>query len=121
MGLLKKKQTAEITTLPFSNIDELYIKNAKQTARNLMETAVQITKLLSTVDVPTPVITLKDEIISVREAARILGVCDRTIGRWREEGRIPYIKITDRTYKFKKQDILSYLNKNYHTAKDYCL
>lgn len=117
-GLLAKRKITYEEETPFL-FDEVFIKNVRQTQNNLMASAVQIVKILKETGVNVPEVTDKDILLSTREVARMFGVSARTIERYRAENRIPHICISERVYKFRKADMLEYLNINYRQAKDY--
>jgi len=56
---------------------------------------------------------LENDLITVREAARILFLSERTVSRYREEGRLPCHKFSKRKYLYKRKDIEEFLKKSY--------
>lgn len=60
------------------------------------------------------------ELITATEAARILNVAPRTVARYREEGRLPYVRYSPRKILFRKTDIDSFINESYQPKCDYC-
>ncbi len=48
------------------------------------------------------------------EAAKFLKVCTRTLKRYRDMGKIPFAK-DGRIVRFRKSDLINYLNKHYFT------
>lgn len=119
--LLKKRTFyADDNVLGFPNMDELL--RARNTADHLVNQATKITKALAPyLHTPelTP-ITEKDAIIGVKEVARILGVSERTVGRYREEGLIASIGYNERCFRFRKADIVAFQNRKYRRPLDYC-
>jgi excisionase family DNA binding protein len=59
------------------------------------------------------------ELITVNEAARILNVAPRTVARYREEGRLPYIRYSPRKILFRKSDIIQFIEESYRPKCDY--
>jgi excisionase family DNA binding protein len=60
------------------------------------------------------------ELITATEAARMLNVAPRTVARYREEGRLPYVRYSPRKILFRKADIESFINESYREKCDYC-
>ena len=60
------------------------------------------------------------ELITATEAARMLNVAPRTVARYREEGRLPYVRYSPRKILFLKSDINSFINESYREKCDYC-
>lgn len=101
-------------------MDELL--KARNTADHLVNQANKITKALAPyLHTPelTP-ITDKDTIIGSIEAARILGVSNRTVARYREQGLIASIGYNDKCFRFRKGDIIAFQNRKYRRPLDYC-
>lgn len=46
--------------------------------------------------------------LSPREAAQILGVSQKTVARYRLQGRIRYIQYSSRLFKYRYEDILAF-------------
>ncbi len=115
---LLKKRTHEETDFLF-NVEEF--KKVKSqinsSASDLMRLIKSIpTKLLHAELSP---ITDKDELISVREVARLLGVNQRTVGKYRERGLLACVQYTERKIMYRKADILSFQNRSFREPKDY--
>lgn len=60
------------------------------------------------------------ELITATEAARMLNVAPRTVARYREEGRLPYVRYSTRKILFRKTDIDNFINESYQPKCDYC-
>lgn len=60
------------------------------------------------------------DLITATEAARILNVAPRTVARYREEGRLPYVRYSPRKILFRKNDIESFITRSYVQESDYC-
>lgn len=116
-ALLKKRRIEEDNSPVL--FDGLFLKNVNQTKNNLVSAAQDIVKILRDSGTNVPIVTDRDTLLSTREVARMFGVSARTIERYRAENRIPHICISERVYKFRKADMLEYLNINYRQAKDY--
>lgn len=117
-GLLTKRKINYEEETPFL-FDEVFIKNVRQTQNNLLTSALQIVKVLRETGANVPEVTDRDTFLSAREVARLFNVSVRTIERYRQENRIPHIAIGGRIFRYRKADMLEYLNINYRTAKDY--
>ena len=59
---------------------------------------------------------LADELLSVREAAEMLGVTVQTIHSWKQKGMLRYHKLGSRSY-LKKADVMKALQGIQRTAK----
>lgn len=116
-ALLKKRRIEEDNSPVL--FDGLFLKNVNQTKNNLVSAAQDIVKILRDSGTNVPIVTDRDTLLSTRDVARMFGVSARTIERYRAENRIPHICISERVYKFRKADMLEYLNINYRQAKDY--
>ena len=68
--------------------------------------------LHSTTEKSTPEV----ELLTVREAAQLLDVCQQTIHDWKRRGMLPYHKLGGRTY-IKRADLLQALQGHQRTAK----
>lgn len=56
-----------------------------------------------------------EEMISIRRAANILGICDQTLRSWEKQGRIAVVRTAGRQRRYKLSDIenlLQEINKN---------
>jgi len=60
-----------------------------------------------------------DDLITLREAAAILGVSESTFQRYREEGKIPYYRYSRRKLLYKFKDIIDYKNNCYIQSSDW--
>lgn len=117
--LKKRKPWEEDNILAFPNMDEIRkVQNhVNIVAHDLMKIVKSIPgKLLHSELMP---ITDKDELIGVREAARLLGINTRTVGKYREAGLVAFVQYTKRKIMYRKADILSFQNRNFHQPKDY--
>jgi hypothetical protein len=120
MGLLKKhKPWEEDNVLAFPNMDE--IRKVKNEVNLISHSLIKLVKSIPSQILHSELtpISDKDELISVREAARLLGINVRTVGKYREAGLIAFIRYTDRKFMYRKADILSFQNRNFHEPKDY--
>jgi DNA-binding transcriptional regulator YhcF (GntR family) len=120
MGLLKKRKPwEEDNVLAFPNMDE--IRKVKNEVNLISHSLMKLVKSIPSQILHSELtpISDKDELISVREAARLLGINVRTVGKYREAGLIAYIQYTDRKFMYRKADILSFQNRNFHEPKDY--
>ena len=43
----------------------------------------------------------EDRLLTVKEAATMLGVTPKTLYEWASEGRIPFVKLLDRAVRFR--------------------
>ena len=50
------------------------------------------------------------ELLKPREAAAILRIGERTLWRWVSEGRVPAIKLSNRTVRFSRETLESWLS-----------
>jgi len=119
--LLKKRRISENDNLlSFPNMDDLL--KARNTADSLVMQAQKIAKTLNPYLLHPEIkpVSDKDELISVREVARMLGVCERTVGTYREQGKIACIRYNERKVMFRKEDILAFINRSYKRPLDYC-
>ena len=57
-----------------------------------------------------------DELLSIREAAEMLGVTVQTVHEWKRRGLLKYHKLGSRTY-IKRADVLAALSGHQRTAK----
>lgn len=64
-----------------------------------------------------PVALPADELLSIREAAEMLGVTVQTVHEWKRRGLLKYHKLGSRTY-IKKADVLAALSGHQRSAKD---
>jgi hypothetical protein len=120
-SLLKKKQDWKSDNLlSFPNMDDLL--KARNTADSLVLQAQKIAKTLNPFLLHPELesVTDKDELIGVREVARLMGVCERTVGHYRENGKIACIKLSERKFMFRKKDILAFINRSYKRPQNYC-
>lgn len=60
-----------------------------------------------------------DDLITLREAAAILGISESTFQRYREEGKIPYFRYSRRKFLYKFGDIIEFRNKSYTLPCDW--
>ena len=60
---------------------------------------------------------LQEEWLNSKETAKFLNVGKRTLQRYRDTGKIAFSK-DGRKIRFKKSDIVKYLNKNYFSIND---
>ena len=60
---------------------------------------------------------LHDEWLSTDEAASFLKIHKKTLLRYREAGKLAYSK-DGRKIRYKKSDIIKYLNNNYHSTSE---
>lgn len=63
-----------------------------------------------------PPAALADELLSVREAAELLGVTVQTIHDWKRRGLLKYHKLGSRSY-LKRADVLAALQGHQRTTK----
>ena len=61
----------------------------------------------------------QSDLITATEAARMLNVAPRTVARYREEGRLPYVRYSPRKILFRKTDINEFMKKSYHPECNY--
>ncbi|MGY2134730.1 helix-turn-helix domain-containing protein [Hymenobacter sp. HD11105] len=66
--------------------------------------------------VPTSPIAPADELLSIREAAELLGVTVQTIHCWKQKGLLKYHKLGSRSY-LKRADVLAALQGHQRTVK----
>lgn len=64
----------------------------------------------------TPAPTEAEELLTVREAADLLDVCQQTVHDWKRRGMLPYHKMGGRTY-LKRADLLNALQSHQRTVK----
>ena len=63
-----------------------------------------------------PPTVLADELLSIREAATLLGVTVQTIHEWKRVGRLCFYKLASRSY-LKRADVLAALTPQQRTVK----
>ena len=63
-----------------------------------------------------PVPAPADELLSVREAAALLGVTVQTVHEWKRRGLLKYYKLRSRSY-LKRADVLAALQGHQRTVK----
>lgn len=56
-------------------------------------------------------------IMTVPEAAKVMRVAEVTTRKWVAERRIPHIRLGSRIM-IRKKDVIDFLDKNYHPAKE---
>lgn len=52
------------------------------------------------------------ELLTIKEAVSILKVSKRTLYNWIKAGKLPYIKLSNRTLRFKETDIMRLIVEN---------
>ena len=60
----------------------------------------------------------KPELLTVSEAATLLNVNERTVGRWIDAESIPYLELPDGSYRIPQGALLSSLRGNYDLAAE---
>lgn len=60
-----------------------------------------------------------DDLVNLREAAAILNISVSTFRRYREEGKIPYLKYSRRKIQYIVGDLRAYKMKSYVPPCDY--
>jgi hypothetical protein len=60
-----------------------------------------------------------DDLVTVAEAARCVGVAPKTMSRYRLDGRVPYTRYSSRKYLYKIGDLKKFRDEHYHEASDY--
>ena len=58
-------------------------------------------------------------LITVGEAAAMMGVTRQTVSRYREEGKLPYVKYSHRKIMYLKEDITSFVANSYYSPVNY--
>ena len=61
---------------------------------------------------------MSDDILTIKQTAEYLKVCEKTIRRLIKSNKIPASKVGARSWRIKKMDIDEYLNNNKNTIKD---
>ena len=59
-----------------------------------------------------------EKFLSHREAARFLNVSERTLTRYRLEGKIKAIKYSSRKYVYRREDLEEFLESKYGTHEE---
>jgi excisionase family DNA binding protein len=57
-----------------------------------------------------------DDILSLNEAADYLGISARTVSRYRQEGRLPYLQYSPRKIMFIVSDLKTFQDSVYRTV-----
>ena len=73
----------------------------------------ELNQLLAESTAPAPE---AEELLTVREAAKLLDVCQQTVHDWKRRGVLPYHKMGGRTY-LKRADLLNALQSHQRTMK----
>lgn len=60
-----------------------------------------------------------DEMVTLREAAAILNVSGSTVARYRDDGKLPYFKYSQRKILYRVRDLREFVDKSYTPACDY--
>jgi len=60
-----------------------------------------------------------DDIVSLREAAAILGASESTVVRYRDEGKYGYIRYSKRNIKYRVGDLRAFRTQSYVRPVDY--
>jgi len=60
-----------------------------------------------------------DELVTLREAAAILRVSISTLARYRDEGRLPHFRYSQRKILYKVQDLREFIAKSYRASCSY--
>lgn len=50
-----------------------------------------------------------EKLYTIKECAEVLSVSVRTIYRWIDEGRIPYIQLSEHVYRFNRDDLIAWV------------
>lgn len=59
-----------------------------------------------------------DDLLTSSEAARLLGISNRTLGQWRKDRLIPFYKSSAKTVRYKKSELLSYIERFRHKTAE---
>ena len=73
----------------------------------------ELPQLLAVAAAPAPEV---EELLTVREAAKLLDICQQTVHDWKRRGVLPYHKMGGRTY-LKRADLLNALQSHQRTVK----
>jgi len=60
-----------------------------------------------------------DELVTLREAARILNVSESTFARYRDDGKISYYSYSKRKFLYKVCDLKKFFDNSYNSTSDY--
>lgn len=60
--------------------------------------------------------TAPPKLLKVSQAAQLLNVSERTVRRWIEKDKIPYLELPGREYRIPQGALLASLRGNYHLA-----
>jgi excisionase family DNA binding protein len=60
--------------------------------------------------------TTVPQLHSASEVARLLGVHRATVHQWKEEGKLPAVRVTDRTIRFRESDVLALIGSGAEVA-----
>jgi len=63
--------------------------------------------------------TSTDDLLSVAEAARMMGVSERTLARYRLEGRLPYVRYSLTKVLYRRSDIALFIASSYREGDDF--
>lgn len=66
-----------------------------------------------------PISFLREEYLTINEAAKALHISTRTVLRYRLEGKLPYVKFSEKKFLFLKKDIESFIADAYEINTDY--
>lgn len=59
-----------------------------------------------------------EALLTASELSNRLGIATSTVNRWRVEGRVPYVRLSKRTYRFRWHEVIEALeNQQLATSK----
>ncbi len=58
-----------------------------------------------------------EDLITALEASRILGVAPRTVSKYRQEGRIPFVRYSPKMYRYRRMDIVLFVKTSYQNTQ----
>ncbi len=56
--------------------------------------------------------TSTEELLTARQAARVLGVVPRTLKAWRKDGReLPFVRLSSRAIRYRRSDLEDFITR----------
>lgn len=60
---------------------------------------------------------LHKDLMTVREAARVMNIAPRTVSQYRMEGKLPFVQYSSRKYLYPRSGVESFIAKSSHDAQ----
>jgi excisionase family DNA binding protein len=67
--------------------------------------------MVKTNSTPKPAAITSGELLNDAQAAQLLGITSRTLRLWRHSRGVPHYKVTERSIRYKRSDLLSWLDR----------